>query len=106
MKSKLVCREIFGAATNILAMSSISTSIKATKADHLIKVKNCCHSTKQASRFDAVVGDHVLVRRDMDVYLGGVIHSIPSVGNVTVTLFQGDQITVTASDIAALIIED
>lgn len=72
----------------------------------MIKVKNCCHSPKQTSRFDAVVGDHVLVRRNMGVYLGGVIHSIPSVGDVTVTLFQGDQITVTAADIAAIIIED
>ncbi len=72
----------------------------------MIRVKNCCHSTNQASRFDAIVGDHVLVRRDKDVYLEGVIHAIPSAGGVTVTLFQGDQITIAAADIAALIIED
>jgi hypothetical protein len=72
----------------------------------MIRIKNCCHSTKHETRFDADVGDHVLIHRGNGVYLGGIIHSIPSSNGVTVELIQGGQITVTAAEISALPIED
>lgn len=72
----------------------------------MIRVKNCCHSTKQIVRFDADVGDHVLIHRGNGVYLGGVIHSILSANGVTVELIQGGLITVNAEEVSALFIED
>jgi hypothetical protein len=72
----------------------------------MIRVKNCCHSPNKPDRFDAVVGDHVLVRRDAEVYFGGVIHSVPSAGSVTLTLHDGNQITVDTAAITALLVDD
>lgn len=44
----------------------------------MIKIKECCHSSSNAVRFDAVVGDVVLIRCGEGVYTEVIIRAIPS----------------------------
>jgi hypothetical protein len=69
-----------------------------------INIKQCCHSPTQQYRFDAEIGDRVLIRRDDGSYVEAVIQDIPSPSNVTVMLIQGEQITIPVAEIAVLML--
>ena len=72
-----------------------------------ISVKNCCHSTNHLPRFDAKIGDKVLIRKDERFY-EAVIDSIPSATHVTVIYSHEptQKVTEVASGIEALFVGD
>lgn len=72
----------------------------------MIRIKQCCHSPTQQYRFDAEIGDRVLIRHDNGTYFEAVIQTVPSAGNVAVTLTQGGETTIPVASIEILMIGD
>lgn len=70
----------------------------------MVRIKNCCLSTNQQPRFDAGIGDHVLIQCDEQSFMAGVIKSVSSTNNVTVALTNGNRKTVSAVEIVALML--
>lgn len=74
-----------------------------------IKVKECCHSPNRAVRYDAVVGDVLLIRRSDGMYVEATIRAIPSSLSVIVAeLWDTESIEkeVSISEVAALMLGD
>lgn len=74
-----------------------------------IKVKECCHSPNSAVRYDAVVGDVLLIRRSDGMYVEATIRAIPSSLSVIVAeLWDTESIEkeVSISEVAALMLGD
>ena len=72
----------------------------------MIRIKQCCHSPTQKYRFDAEIGDRVLIRNGDGTYVEAVIQAMPSAGNVAVTLTQGGQTTIPVASIEILMLGD
>jgi hypothetical protein len=74
-----------------------------------INIKECCHSPSNSARFDAVVGDVVLIRRGEGVYVEAIIRAIPSPSHIIVAdqhnAASGEK-EVEISEIVALMLDD
>jgi hypothetical protein len=74
-----------------------------------VQIRKCLASPKQSCRFEAEVGDTVLVRREDGSYFEAVVRAIPTPDRVTVTFEQGihsiDK-TIPVAEIAALVLGD
>ena len=72
----------------------------------MIKIKQCCHSSTQKYRFNAEIGDRVLIRCDDGNYIEATIQFISPDDNVTVTLMNGKKIKIPAEKISVLMLND
>lgn len=73
-----------------------------------LKVSQCCLGSKQEARFDATIGDQVIVSRDNNLFKGEIISIIsPFMLIVSDKSSQSMQkITIASSDVLALVIQD
>lgn len=72
-----------------------------------IKVTQCCSSSSQNPRFDAGVGDTVLVRKEDSTLYEATIKSIVSKDEIVISsLFEDVEKTIDIESVRALMLDD